>query len=119
MKSCDSRPLLPCLNITGHDSEQRVRLRPPYDFKSIAQCWIADRELRQKMIPLMHELTARDCDVTKASRSTDLPRCKRVAATRGVRVNATKILRDRAKRRNLSAESMQLRVMRVPVRATA
>jgi hypothetical protein len=71
------------------------------------------------MIPLVHELTARDCYVTKASRPTDLPRCKRVATTRGVQVDATKILRDRAKGRNLSAESMQLGVMRVSIRATS
>jgi hypothetical protein len=112
-------PLLPGLDIAGHNSEQRVRLRPLYDFQSIVQRWIADCELRQQMIPLVQELTARNCDVTNASRPTDLPRCKRVSATRAVRVNATKILRDRATRRHLSAESMQLRVLRVSVRAKA
>jgi hypothetical protein len=106
-----SGPSFPCLNITAHDSEQRMWLRTLYGFKSIAQFGIADRELRQETVPLIHDLTARDGNAIGAPRPADFPTCKHVASTHRLRVNATKILRDRATRTRVRAESMQLRVM--------
>jgi len=76
-------------------------VRPLHGCKAIAQRRIANGELRQEMTPLVHELAPRDFDATNASRPADLPRGKRIAATRGVGVNATKILGNRAKRRIL------------------
>jgi hypothetical protein len=111
------RPLLPRLDITGDDSQQRVRLRIPYRFESTAQFGIADCEFRQQTIPLLHELAARDRNAIGALRTADLPRGKCVAATRRFLVNATKVLGDRAAGRGLSPKAMQLRVMPVAVRS--
>jgi len=68
-------------------------------------------------MPLVLDLSARHGDETEAARWTDLSRRERVAAMDGLRMNAAKIIRDRAERRRLSAESLQLRVMQITGRA--
>ena len=92
-----------------------MRLRTFYELESMSQFGIADCESRQQVIPLVHELAARDRDVIGALGTADLPRFKRVAATNRFCVNATKVIGDRAAGRGLSAKSMQLWMMPVAV----
>ena len=70
------------------------------------------------MTPLMVDLAASHGDDARALRQVNLPPRERVAATHSLRVNAPKIVSNRAKRRRLSAESFQLWVTQVTVRAT-
>jgi hypothetical protein len=108
-----SQTFLPGLNFTLHDSQDRVRPWARYACKSLAQFGITNCEFRQQMIPLVQQLPARDHNRIGALPTADLPRCKRVASTRRFRVNAAKVLGDRAARRSVSTKSIQLRVMPV------
>ena len=94
-----------------------MRLRTLDELESMAPFGIANGELRPKVMPLVHELTARNGDVIGTPRAADLPRGKRIAATRRFGMNAAKVLGDRAARRGLRAKPVQLRVMHVALRS--
>jgi hypothetical protein len=115
LRSCS---LLPGLEATGNDPQARVRQGALHAFESNVGLRIARRNLRHEMEPLVLDLSAGHGHGTRATRRADLSRCERVAALDGLRVNAAQIVRERAERRRLGAEALQLRVMPVTVRAT-
>ena len=109
---------LPGLDVTGNDPKDRVRPGALHTFETSVGLRIARRELRHEMKPLVLELPSGHSDRTSATRRADLACCERVATMDGLRVDAAKVVRDRAERRRLSAESLQLRVTLVTVRAS-
>ena len=113
-----SRPFLPCLDVTRDEAKRLVRLWATYACQLTVSLGITEGQFRHQVTPLVSQLPASDRDEARAMRGTDLPHRKRVAATDRLGVNTTKIVRHRAKRRRLGAESLQLWVMHVAVRAT-
>jgi len=113
-----SRPFLPCLDVPGHEAKRWVWLWMTYMGKLNVSRRITDCQLRQQVTPLVYQLAARHCDNTRSMPWANLPRRKRVAATYRLGVNTTKVVCNRANRRALSAESLQLWVMQIAVRAT-
>lgn len=79
----------------------------------------ADRQLPQKMMPLMLDLTSRNQKGCLDSCTADLAAVEGVAASHGLGMNAIEVGTDRGTRRSMKAKALKLRMMAIATRVAA